>query len=63
MGNKAYNFYGANAGALRELKLTANYWDMIKDSLDGQVTTFNMGGTLELNTDELKKDPMYELYQ
>jgi len=63
MGNKAYNFYGANSGALRELKLTANYADMIKDSVDGKVTTFNMGGTLKLDTENIKDDRMYELYQ
>lgn len=63
MGNKAYNFYGANSVFLRDLKLTANYWDLIKDSLDGKVETFNMGGTLKLTTDDIKKDPMYELYQ
>lgn len=63
IGNKAYNFYGANSSFLRDLKLTANYWDMICDSLDGSVETFNMGGTLKLNTDDIKKDPMYELYQ
>jgi peptidoglycan pentaglycine glycine transferase (the first glycine) len=63
MGNKAYNFYGANAAALRDLKLTANYWDMIEDSLDGRIETFNMGGTLKMDTDDIKKDKMYELYQ
>lgn len=63
MGNKAYNFYGANSSALRELKLTAHYWDMIQDSIDGEVETFNMGGTLKLDTDDIKKDRMYELYQ
>lgn len=62
MGNKAYNFYGANAKALRDLRLTANYWDMIRDSIDGNVTTFNMGGTLKLNTEDIKKDSMYDLY-
>lgn len=62
LGNKAYNFYGANAFALRDLKLTANYWDMICDAVDGEVETFNMGGTLKLTTDELKKDPMYDLF-
>ncbi|MBO5220993.1 MAG: peptidoglycan bridge formation glycyltransferase FemA/FemB family protein [Clostridia bacterium] len=62
LGNKAYNFYGANAFALRDLKLTANYWDMICDAIDGSVTTFNMGGTLKLTTDKLKEDPMYDLY-
>ena len=62
LGDKAYNFYGANAFALRDLKLTANYWDMICDALDGSVTTFNMGGTLKLNTEKLKEDPMYDLY-
>lgn len=61
-GNKAYNLYGANSKALREMKLTSNYWDMISDAVDGKVTTFNMGGTLKLNTEELKKDPMYDLY-
>jgi lipid II:glycine glycyltransferase (peptidoglycan interpeptide bridge formation enzyme) len=63
MGNKAYNFYGANSGALRELKLTANYADMLEDSLDGKVTSFNMGGTLRLDTVNIKDDKMYELYQ
>ena len=63
MGNKAYNFYGANSTALRDLKLTANYWDMIEDSLDGKVETFNMGGTLKLDTEDIKKDHMYKLYQ
>ena len=62
LGNKAYNFYGANAFALRDLKLTANYWDMICDAIDGKVTTFNMGGTLKLSTEKLKEDPMYDLY-
>jgi peptidoglycan pentaglycine glycine transferase (the first glycine) len=62
LGNKAYNFYGANAFALRDLKLTANYWDMICDATDGEVTTFNMGGTLKLTTENLKEDPMYDLY-
>ena len=63
MGNKAYNFYGANSAALRELKLTANYADMIDNSVDGKVSTFNMGGTLKLDTDNIKDDKMYELYQ
>lgn len=63
MGNKAYNFYGANSAALRELKLTANYADMIDDSLDGKVSSFNMGGTLRLDTDNIKDDKMFELYQ
>jgi len=63
MGNKAYNFYGANAAALRELKLTANYADMIENALDGTVTTFNMGGTLRLDTENIKDDKMYELYK
>lgn len=62
MGNKAHNFFGANALALRELKLTANYWDMITDSVDGAVTTFNIGGTLKLNTENIKDDKMYDLY-
>ena len=63
MGNKAYNFYGANSAALRELKLTANYADMLEDSLDGKVSSFNMGGTLRLDTENIKDDKMYELYQ
>ena len=63
MGNKAYNFYGANSEALRELKLTANYADMIDDSFDGKVSTFNMGGTLRLDTENIKDDKMYDLYQ
>ena len=63
MGNKAYNFYGANSAALRELKLTANYADMLEDSLDGKVSSFNMGGTLRLDTVNIKDDKMYELYQ
>jgi len=61
-GNKAYNLYGANSSALRELRLTANYWDMIQDSLDNTVSTFNMGGTLKLDTNKLKDDAMYDLY-
>lgn len=63
MGDKAYNFFGANADALRELKLTANYNDMINDSIDGTVTTFNMGGTLRLDTENIKDDKMYDLYK
>ncbi|MBQ6172549.1 MAG: peptidoglycan bridge formation glycyltransferase FemA/FemB family protein [Clostridia bacterium] len=63
MGNKAYNFYGANSEALRALKLTANYADMLDDSLDGKVSSFNMGGTLRLDTENIKDDKMYELYQ
>lgn len=26
------------------------------------MTTFNMGGTLKLNTEDIKKDSMYDLY-
>lgn len=62
MGNKAYNFFGANALALRELKLTAHYADMLEDSFDGNVETFNMGGTLKLDTENIKDDRMYDLY-
>lgn len=62
MGDKSYAFYGANAKTLRDLRLTANYWDMIYDSVDGQVTTFNMGGTLKMDSEQLKKDSMYDLY-
>lgn len=62
VGNKAYNLYGANAAALRELKLSADYWDMIEDSIDGTVTSFNMGGTLKLSTEKIKDDPLYDLY-
>ena len=63
MGDKAYNFYGANAAALRDLRLTANYWDMMYDSVDGTVSSFNMGGTLKLNSDDIKHDKTYDLYQ
>lgn len=63
MGNKAYNFYGANSPILRELKLTANYWDMISDSIDNKAESFNMGGTLKLDTEDIKQDRMYELYK
>ena len=36
---------------------------MIQDSIDGKVETFNMGGTLKLNSSDIKHDAMYELYQ
>ncbi len=62
MGNKSYSFFGASSPTLRELKLTAGYLHMIRDSLDGQCESFNIGGTLKLDTPDIKDDRMYELY-
>lgn len=62
MGDKSYSFFGASSPTLRKLKLTAGYTHMIRDSLDGQVTTFNIGGTLKLDTPDIKDDRMYDLY-
>lgn len=62
-GTRAHDFFGANAFALRELKLTSNYWDMIKGNLDGRVKSFDMGGTLRLNSENIKEDKTYDLYQ
>lgn len=62
-GTKAHDYFGANSLALRELRLTSNYWDMMKDCFDGKTESLNMGGTLRLDTEDIKKDKTYDLYQ
>lgn len=61
-GSRCHLFYGANSPALRELKLTANYWPIMKDCFDGKCESFDMGGTLRLDSDDIKKDKTYDLY-
>jgi len=63
LGEKAHDFYGANSPLLRDLRLTSNYWDMIKDCFNGQCESFDMGGTLRLDTEDIKQDKTYDLYQ
>lgn len=62
-GTKAHDYFGANSRALRDLRLTSNYWDMMKDCFDGKTESLNMGGTLRLDTENIKKDKTYDLYQ
>lgn len=61
-GRRCQLFFGANSNVLRELKLTANYWPMLKDCFDGVCESFDMGGTLRLDTEDIKKDKTYDLY-
>lgn len=61
-GRRCQLFFGANSPVLRELKLTANYWPMLKDCFDGECESFDMGGTLRLDTEDVKKDMTYDLY-
>lgn len=62
-GTKAHDYFGANSAALRDLRLTSNYWDMLKDCFDGRTESLNMGGTLRLDTEDIKQDKTYDLYQ
>lgn len=61
-GTRCHLFFGANSPILRELKLTANYWPMLKACFDGKCESFDMGGTLRLDADDIKKDKTYDLY-
>ncbi len=63
LGSKSHDFYGANSPVLRDLRLTSNYWDMIKDCFNGECESFDMGGTLRLDTEDIKQDKTYDLYQ
>lgn len=63
LGEKSHDFYGANSPVLRELRLTSNYWDMLKDAFASGCSSFDMGGTLRLDTEDIKKDKTYDLYQ
>lgn len=61
-GRRCHLFYGANSPVLRDLKLTANYWPILKSCFDGECESFDMGGTLRLDTEDVKKDKTYDLY-
>ena len=61
-GTRCHLFFGANSPILRELKLTANYWPMLKACFDGKCESFDMGGTLRLDSDDIKEDKTYDLY-
>lgn len=63
LGGRAHDFYGANSPLLRELRLTSNYWDMLGGCVDGVCESFDMGGTLRLDTEDIKQDKTYDLYQ
>lgn len=62
LGKKSHYLYGANSPFLRDLKLTSTYHDMIKDSIQSGVESINMGGSLKQTTENIKDDPMYDVY-
>ena len=62
-GKQTYVLFGGNDPLMRELKLTSTYWDMICDTVDAGAEVFNMGGTLKLDSEDVRQDSEYNLYQ